>query len=329
MMLCMKAMKAQGARTSGGRLIQFVGGGVQAAALAAASRALTRRIDPPSWQRSSFSGANVQLTGGLDAAIGALGGVLVGLAPAVEAGGVRREAAALVAGSAGAVAGAIDDHLEGHFPARGKGFKGHIGALREGKVTSGLLKIVGVGAGAGVAALLIGSPQPAGAPSESRARGAWLTDVTLNTLLIAGAANFINLLDLRPGRALKMVGVTAIGSGCATGAPAAAGALLGAGAAAAPADLAGQTMLGDLGANALGAQLGVALAAIPSRLARGGVLAAILGLTAISEKVSFSRVINANPALHWVDQLGRPKVAPVAAASEATEPRMDSQESGQ
>jgi hypothetical protein len=34
-------------------------------------------------------------------------------------------------------------------------------------------------------------------------------------------------------------------------------------------------------------------------------LSVVAGLTALSEKVSFSRVIATNPTLRWLDELGR------------------------
>ena len=70
-------------------------------------------------------------------------------------------------------------------------------------------------------------------------------------------------------------------------------------------------MLGDSGANALGGMLGAAAAAALPRTARVTVLAAITGLTAASEVVSFTRVIEQTPPLHWLDMLGR---RPAAAA---------------
>ena len=68
-------------------------------------------------------------------------------------------------------------------------------------------------------------------------------------------------------------------------------------------------MLGDAGANALGAMLGAAAARLP-RLTRVVMLAGIAGLTAASEKVSFTKVIEQTPALHRLDMLGRRPAGP-------------------
>ncbi len=64
-------------------------------------------------------------------------------------------------------------------------------------------------------------------------------------------------------------------------------------------------MLGDAGANALGALLGVAAVAGLRRPSRLVVLGTVAALTAASEKVSFTKVIAGNPALHRLDMLGR------------------------
>ena len=73
-------------------------------------------------------------------------------------------------------------------------------------------------------------------------------------------------------------------------------------------------MLGDAGANALVAVLGVAAATTLSRPARLALLAAITGLTAASEKVSFTAVIARTPVLHKLDMLGRRPPAPAPPA---------------
>lgn len=64
-------------------------------------------------------------------------------------------------------------------------------------------------------------------------------------------------------------------------------------------------MLGDGGANALGAVLGVAALAGTGRRGRLALLAAAVGLTLASERVSFSEVIARTPGLRELDGWGR------------------------
>jgi hypothetical protein len=85
-----------------------------------------------------------------------------------------------------------------------------------------------------------------------------------------------------------------------------------------PEDLAERAMLGDAGANALGAMLGAAAAQTLPRRTRLGLLAGIVALTVTSEKVSFTRVIETTPALRWLDMLGRRPVTPAAPLSART-----------
>src|SRR6266511_3745693 len=133
-----------------------------------------------------------------------------------------------------------------------------------------------------------------------------IVDVVLGAGVIAGSANLVNLLDLRPGRALKAGLLTGVplaltrgtGGDLAAGASGAAAALL-------PADLGEEIMLGDAGANALGAVLGTAVVAGTGRLGRAGVLTGLVALTLASEKVSFTRVIERTPVLRELDALGR------------------------
>ncbi|PZF98578.1 hypothetical protein [Micromonospora deserti] len=255
----------------------------------------------PALDRTNFRGRTVSLSAGPALAVGAAG------AGAFGASGASAGGAALVAGLGAGAIGLYDD-VVGARPEQkaAKGFAGHLAALREGRVTAGLLKIVGVGAaGLGAAALLATDPGVAGHRRRQRqgslARG---VDVLLGAGVIAGTANLLNLLDLRPGRALK--------SGLLLGAPLARGPQGGiaagaAGAAAGllPADLGEEVMLGDSGANALGAVLGVALAARTGPLGRAGLLAVLAGLTVASEKVSFTQVIQRTPGLRELDALGR------------------------
>ncbi len=87
------------------------------------------------------------------------------------------------------------------------------------------------------------------------------------------------------------------------------GPVLGAAAGVLPADLAGRSMLGDCGANALGAGLGRALTRLP-RLPRIGLLAGLVALNLASERVSFTAVIADRPWLDALDRWGRPDPAP-------------------
>ncbi|MBD8063608.1 hypothetical protein [Oceanitalea stevensii] len=261
----------------------------------AATGAVTAAVEgappggPERWQRTNYAGRQVSLLGGLAQA----GGTSLALLGSGRTGA----AAAVAAGAAGAL-GAVDDLTEREADRHVKGLRGHIGALREGQVTTGALKIAGIGGGALLAALVL--------PARGTGPLARLVHRGTSAALIAGTANLLNLFDLRPGRALK---VTCVASAATTlaggpGAPVAATAL-GSAAAGLRDDLSERTMLGDTGANALGATLGTALAAHPSRVLRGGALAAVVGLTLLSERVSFSRVIDQTPALHALDQWGR------------------------
>ena len=64
-------------------------------------------------------------------------------------------------------------------------------------------------------------------------------------------------------------------------------------------------MLGDAGANPLGALVGLAwLLAVPSSPGRWVVLVVLVALNAASEAVSFSRIIDAAAPLRWLDRIG-------------------------
>jgi UDP-N-acetylmuramyl pentapeptide phosphotransferase/UDP-N-acetylglucosamine-1-phosphate transferase len=248
-------------------------------------------------RRTNFRGRDVSLAGGLAYAAAAGGAAALAGGPAV---GV----AAAVAGVGAGAVGAYDDAV-GHRPghAGAKGFRGHLTALREGRVTSGMIKIVGIGV-AGMAAAGHLDYRTGRWARSGPAAGA--VDALLAGALVAGSANLMNLFDLRPGRALK-VGLAAAVPLAAAGGPAApvAGAAAGAAAALLPDDLAERTMLGDAGANALGALLGTAAAARTGRRGRLALLAGVVALTAASEKVSFTRVIEGTPVLREIDAFGR------------------------
>jgi UDP-N-acetylmuramyl pentapeptide phosphotransferase/UDP-N-acetylglucosamine-1-phosphate transferase len=237
-------------------------------------------------RRTNFHGRTVTLAGGPALAIGATVGAALG-APSTAV------AAAVV--TAGATAGAVgfyDDVVGDRPDQKFKGFAGHLGALREGHVTSGLVKIVGVGAAGLAASVLLNDRRPG------------IVNVLLGAGVIAGTANLLNLLDLRPGRALKAGALIGAPLALGRGGGVAAG-TLGAGAALLPADLGEEIMLGDAGANALGALLGVALVARTGPAGRAVALTVLAALTAASEKVSFTKVIQDTPWLRELDALGR------------------------
>lgn len=219
-----------------------------------------------------------------------------------------------------------------------RGFRGHLGALREGTLTTGALKMFGVGvlaiaAGAsavfraGRSTVLPRIPQQPGW-SVAAGLGVWV----LATLVIALAANLVNLADLRPGRALKVYSLLAgLGVLCTAwllwhtygetsgirgpvpGAPlwALAGALLLAVSLLGPVlavwryDLGERAMLGDAGSNAMGALAGYVLASNLPLWLLAVAAALLIALNLASERVSFSRVIEATPLLRWIDGLGR------------------------
>jgi hypothetical protein len=258
-----------------------------AAGAVAANRALdqlTRR--PPGgadrWTRTNHRGEPISLLEGPAFAVGGIAGLLA--TPGLPA---RTRLGAAIAVGGAAAFGAYDD-LAGSADARG--LRGPLSALTRGQVTTGAVKIGGL-----VATGLI----------AARAGGLRGVDAVLGAGVVAGAANLVNLLDLRPGRALKVgllhgaaLAVPGAGRGVLAGPVGAAAGVL-------RADLSEQTMLGDAGANALGAALGYGVLTTYGRRGRLAHLVVITALTLASERISFTRVIEKTPALAWADRLGR------------------------
>ncbi|WP_246269140.1 hypothetical protein [Acrocarpospora macrocephala] len=211
-------------------------------------------------------------------------------------------------------------------------------AGRQGTLSSGMIAAAGRQGtipSSRIATALVGRPgtTPSGASAEisdsgatfgdpghglSAAAGSWVADLFIDGAIIAGSANLANLFDLRPGRAIKvglLAGAPLLAASLYGSRPATAGLAaipLGAAVALLPEDLAERAMLGDAGANSMGALLGLAASARLSRKARLGVLGVVVGLTAASEKVSFTKVIANNPVLHRIDMIGRRPVPPPA-----------------
>jgi len=245
----------------------------------------------PRWKRRNFRDRQVNLSGGATAAAGT---ALLGFTATNQ----MTTWAWLIPTTTAGVLGYIDDMDPN--PEKARGFRGHIGALTRGEVTTGALKLVGIS----TAALI------SGAILSQRHNGRGIdriVDVMSCGGLIAISANLINLFDLRPGRALKVAGALCLTAGCNTNPDIRilGSGLLGVVGACAPQDLGEQTMLGDMGANPIGAGVGVLLALMPRRRHRLIGVGVVTGLTLLSEKVSFSSLIDKTPFLAWVDRLGR------------------------
>jgi UDP-N-acetylmuramyl pentapeptide phosphotransferase/UDP-N-acetylglucosamine-1-phosphate transferase len=235
----------------------------------------------PAWTRRNYRDREVSLLLGPAVALGAA----LGTAAAVPA---PRRAPVLAVSAIGLV-GAYDDR---YGDSHARGLRGHLAALREGRVTTGLIKLVTM---AGVAA--VASTRLSRKP----------VDIALGTVLVAGSANLVNLFDLRPGRAAKVTSAAAALLSRFGSPPARAAAAAAAGAAAAGLvpDVREQAMLGDCGAGALGATIGWSLALRPSRLTRLVAAVGVVGATLASERTSFSTVIDAHPVLRRLDEMGR------------------------
>jgi UDP-N-acetylmuramyl pentapeptide phosphotransferase/UDP-N-acetylglucosamine-1-phosphate transferase len=159
--------------------------------------------------------------------------------------------------------GTQDDH----------GFRGHIGALVQGRVTTGLVKIVG---GVAIAFVLVNANR--GVQSGAR--------VIADALLVALAANLANLFDRAPGRAIKVsliawIPIALIARNDAVGVAIAP--VLGAFTGLLGDDLREHLMLGDTGANAIGAVLGLAVVLECGTTTRTAVLVVLALFTIASE----------------------------------------------
>lgn len=256
----------------------------------------------PSWQRKAllrqnFNGVTLPTAGGIvifltiamvEAGRAIAGAMGVGDEPSLSA----ARAAVLVLAGGFAFLGLLDD-LAGREDVKGAG--GHVRALLKGELTSGGVKLIGGLALSFAAAAMV-------------ADGSAGLMLVADALVIALAANLANLFDLRPGRMTKvsLIGFVVIVVASGFGASLVPVAIaIGAAAALLIDDLHERVMMGDTGANVIGAILGLG---IVSEFGNSGVLVALavlLGFNALSEFVSFSKVIDSVPPLRAFDMLGR------------------------
>jgi UDP-N-acetylmuramyl pentapeptide phosphotransferase/UDP-N-acetylglucosamine-1-phosphate transferase len=254
------------------RLAAFVGGAVASPLLTALLPPTLRRLG---LERTNFRGRTILTGAGVCFLVVCLPWLWLPVPPLARIVAVT----ALVFG----VLGVVDDRWG---TAEHKGIRGHLRALRQGRVTTGLLKAVGGLLTAAVAAWLL-RPGLFAIPTA---------------LLIALTANLFNLLDLRPLRTLKAF--WALGVLAAPFGPAPLVALLGSSWCYARMEARRVVMLGDTGANCLGAAVGCTLAVI---LPPAAIVAGVLALVAFhgwAERHSFTEWISRHAWAKRIDEWG-------------------------
>jgi UDP-N-acetylmuramyl pentapeptide phosphotransferase/UDP-N-acetylglucosamine-1-phosphate transferase len=246
-------------------------------------------------RRRNYRGLELPATAGIGVIVGILAGLALTAVLHVLFGSSKMlsdaSSAGLLFATAGGVFGFIGlwDDLAG--TAGERGWRAHARAAVRGRATAGAIKLFG-----GAAAALI-------VASVLEHRFWW---AVVDAVIIALSANAVNLLDKRPGRAgkafvLVALGLLIVGGPTAPGLAAAIGAVL----VALPFDLRERTMLGDAGANALGAVIGVATVLDSSHTFRLVALALLAIVTAAGARPGLSRVIDSVGPLRRLDAAGR------------------------
>lgn len=204
--------------------------------------------------------------------------------------------------------GCFDDMVGSHDPA--KGFRGHLGALKRGELTTGMIKMAGIGVLG-----LVTAVSSSGTPDLTSPH--YIALVLAKAAVMGLCANEINLFDLRPARALKVyvmgLAISAVVLASLLGTAAGAGsvatmALLSLVPVVAiwPYDASEQGLMGDAGSNAMGAFLGYFICTTMPLAGIAAVAFVLLALNLLSERVSYSALIARVPVLAWIDGLGRP-----------------------
>lgn len=263
-------------------------------------------FDVPAFRRENYRHAPVVTGVGLLAAIvpAALGGVvtvvwavLVGndtIEDWVEVSRAVQVIPATVIASTGfCLLGLLDD-----FAGVGDsgGFRGHLRALSRGHLTTGGLKLLGGPLVALVAVSALRAPENA-------------VELVRDSAVVALAANLANLFDRAPGRTNKVAQlgwVAALIVGAAEPELAGPAMVLGAAAALMGPDLREQMMLGDAGSNVLGAVVGLAWIEAVGGAGRWVGVAVLLAANVVSERWSFSRLIDSVSPLRAFDRWGSP-----------------------
>ena len=172
------------------------------------------------------------------------------------------------------------------------GLKGHFKSLLNGKLTTGGFKALF----GGFIGLVISIPI-----SKN------IYDIVINTLIIALSTNLMNLLDLRPGRAIKGYLVISIVLLFTLGEYTRNLLLL-----IFPnviayfnQDLKAKAMMGDTGSNVLGISIGILFVMGYPLKVRLIWLAFLIFIHILTEKYSLTKIIESNKFLNFIDKLGR------------------------
>jgi len=264
----------------------------------------------PMFRRTNYRGAELSTAAGIAVPVavwcsGAVVAVLVTLGAEPDPFAVTSlQLTALAVGGFGLL-GLLDDLAvdEG-----ASGYRGHVKALLSGRLSAGALKMV---VGPAVALVVV---QPASGDSFW-----WLL---IDGAIVALAANLANLFDRAPGRVTKVATIASAALVVATivggTGPVAdlvpglfgAAVVMGAAWALLMPELREEMMLGDAGANPIGAALGLAVVFTQSTVVRAVVVVVLLALNLASERVSFSRVIDRVALFRVIDRFGRRPVEP-------------------
>jgi UDP-GlcNAc:undecaprenyl-phosphate GlcNAc-1-phosphate transferase len=179
-----------------------------------------------------------------------------------------------------------------------RGWRGHGASALRGELSTGTLKALG---SLGLALLVL--------DFMGMSVGRWL----LAAAVLVLATNALNLLDLRPGRAFKAF--VLIGAGLTIGTRElrplwTLGLFLGPALVAGAYDLREEAMLGDTGANLLGALAGLWMVLTLSQTGQLIALALLVIVTVYGELSSISELVARVPLLRELDSFGRPSSPP-------------------
>jgi len=257
------------------------------AAIGAIGHILLRKLlNLPRMQKMNFKGNMIPSAYGAYVALYSILGIVLALLLNLTTARLAGLYIAVIAGMA--ILGILDDAFGSR---EAGGFRGHFKKLiLERELTTGAVKAIG----GGLLALSI----------AACISGVW-SERIIDAALIALWANALNLLDLRPGRALGafaagLIVVLAVCGISKTGTWPIIAVLLPT-IALARADMTGRAMMGDTGSNPLGACLGLMLAVSGPFAAKVAAILALLGLHIFCERYSLTQIIEKSVILKRVD----------------------------